>query len=50
MHISSVHEYVLTEKTYRLVPGAGGLSAAASELEAVYALNWAQNIWADTLG
>ena len=50
VHISSVHEYVLTEKTYRLVPGAGGLSAAASELEAVYALNWAQNIWADTLG
>ena len=50
VHIASVHEYVAAEKTYRQVPGAGGLSAAASELEGVYALNWAQNIWADTLG
>jgi NADPH-dependent 2,4-dienoyl-CoA reductase/sulfur reductase-like enzyme len=50
VHISSVHEYVAAEKTYRQVTGAGGLSAAASELEGVYAMNWAQNIWADTLG
>jgi NADPH-dependent 2,4-dienoyl-CoA reductase/sulfur reductase-like enzyme len=50
VHISSVHEYVAAEKTYRQVPGAGGLSAVASRQEGVYALNWAQNIWADTLG
>jgi hypothetical protein len=31
------------------VPGSGGLSAIASELEGVYAMNWARNIWADSL-
>jgi len=31
------------------VPGSGGVSAAASELEGFYALAWARNIWADTL-
>jgi len=32
------------------VPGAGGLSVAANELEAQYAMAWARNIWADMLG
>jgi hypothetical protein len=31
------------------VAGSGGLSPAANALEAVYAMSWAQNIWADTL-
>jgi hypothetical protein len=31
------------------VPGSGGVSARASELEGRYALAWARNIWADTL-
>ena len=49
VHVASVHEYVALEKTFKTVAGSGGLSAAASELEGVYALNWASNIWADTL-
>jgi hypothetical protein len=44
-----VHQYDSKDKTYKTVPGSGGLSAAPSELEAIYAWNWAQNIWADTL-
>jgi hypothetical protein len=31
------------------VTGSGGISTAPNELEGVYALNWASNIWADTL-
>jgi NADH dehydrogenase FAD-containing subunit len=50
VHISSVHEYVAAEKTYKPVAGAGGLSAARSELEARNAEAWARNIRADTLG
>ena len=49
VHVASVHQYVAAEKTYKTVAGSGGVSAAPSELEGVYALNWAQNIWADTL-
>ena len=49
IHIASVHEYLATEKTYRTVPGSGGLSAAANELETPYAWDWARTIWADAL-
>jgi NADH dehydrogenase FAD-containing subunit len=49
VHVASVHQYDSKDKTYKTVPGSGGLSAAPSELEAIYAWNWAQNIWADTL-
>jgi hypothetical protein len=49
VHVASVHEYVAAEKTFKTVAGSGGLSAAPSELEGVYALNWASNIWADML-
>jgi sulfide dehydrogenase [flavocytochrome c] flavoprotein chain len=31
------------------VPGSGGVSAAANELEGKAALSWAKNIWADML-
>ncbi len=31
------------------VPGSGGVSAAASELEGRYGMAWARIIWADTL-
>ena len=34
----------------KTVPGAGGLSAAANEVEGGYTMNWARNIWADALG
>ena len=50
VHVSSVHNYDEKDKTMKAVPGAGGLSAAANELEAQYAMGWARNIWADALG
>lgn len=50
IHVASVHQYVAAEKTFKAVTGAGGVSAAPTELEGVYALNWASNIWADTVG
>jgi len=49
VHVSSVHRYDADKKTMLTVAGSGGLSPAANELEGVYALAWAQNIWADTL-
>lgn len=49
VHVASVHQYVAAEKTYKAVAGSGGVSSAPNELEGVYAWNWAQNIWADTL-
>lgn len=49
VHVASVHQYNAAEKTYKTVPGSGGLSPAPNQLEGVYALNWAHNIWADTL-
>ncbi|MGQ9724708.1 MAG: FCSD flavin-binding domain-containing protein [Tepidimonas sp.] len=49
VHVASVHRYDPEKKTMVPVPGSGGVSARASELEARYALAWARNIWADTL-
>jgi NADH dehydrogenase FAD-containing subunit len=49
VHVASVHRYDAEKKTMLTVPGSGGLSAAANELEGVYAMAWARNIWADTL-
>ena len=49
VHVASVHRYDADKKTMLTVPGSGGVSVAASELEGRYALGWAQNIWADTL-
>jgi NADPH-dependent 2,4-dienoyl-CoA reductase/sulfur reductase-like enzyme len=50
IHVASVHEYVSAEKIFKPVQGSGGVSSARSELEAQYAMGWAHNIWADTLG
>lgn len=55
IHVTSVHEYVAAEKTFKTVAGSGGVSSIdlkseVTQLEAVYAESWAQNIWADTLG
>lgn len=50
IHVASVHEYVAAEKTFKAVAGSGGLSPAPNATEGVYAWNWAQNIWADSLG
>jgi sulfide dehydrogenase [flavocytochrome c] flavoprotein chain len=49
IHVASVHQYVEAEKTYKTVAGSGGVSPGPTELEGIYASNWAQNIWADTL-
>jgi sulfite dehydrogenase len=50
VHVASVHQWDAAEKTLKPVPGAGGLSAAASQAEGRLALSWADNIWADMLG
>lgn len=49
VHVASVHRYDPEKKTMLTVPGSGGVSGAANELEGRYALAWARNIWADTL-
>ena len=49
VHVASVHRYDAAQKTMLTVPGSGGVSAAANELEGKYAMAWARNIWADTL-
>ncbi|MEO0029437.1 MAG: Sulfide dehydrogenase [flavocytochrome c] flavoprotein chain precursor [Pseudomonadota bacterium] len=49
VHVASVHTYDADKKTMLTVPGSGGVSSAANELEGRYAMAWARNIWADTL-
>jgi sulfide dehydrogenase [flavocytochrome c] flavoprotein chain len=49
IHVASVHKYDLNDRTFKAVPGAGGVSAAMNEAEGGYAMNWARNIWADSL-
>ena len=49
IHVASVHEYVVAEKTFKTVAGSGGLSPAPNELEGTYAWSWARTIWADAL-
>ncbi len=49
VHVASVHRYDAAQKTMLTVPGSGGVSTMASELEGRYAMAWARNIWADTL-
>jgi len=49
VHVCSVHQYDKEKKTVLPVPGAGGVSTAANELEGRYAFAWATNIWADSL-
>ncbi len=49
VHVASVHEYVATERTFKVVQGSGGVSTGPTELEGSYANNWARTIWADML-
>jgi NADPH-dependent 2,4-dienoyl-CoA reductase/sulfur reductase-like enzyme len=49
IHVASVHKYDEKDRTMKPVPGSGGVSAAMSEAEGGYAMNWAANIWADAL-
>jgi sulfide dehydrogenase [flavocytochrome c] flavoprotein chain len=50
VHVASVHGYDAEKKTMLILPGASGVSAAASELEGRYAESWGSNIWNDMLG
>jgi len=50
MHVSSVHRWDAERRTLLTVPGSGGVSAAPNALEGSFAIGWALNIWADTLG
>lgn len=49
VHVASVHQYSAADKTFKTVPGSGGVSPAPTELEGIYAWDWARNIWADSL-
>ena len=49
IHVASVHQYDAADKVFKPVPGSGGVSAAANQIEGRYALSWAQNIWDDML-
>ncbi len=50
IHVSSVHRWDAERRTLLTVPGSGGVSVAPNEMEGRFAIGWAQNIWADTLG
>ena len=41
VHVASVHQFDATEKTFKPVPGSGGVSSAANQVEGRYALSWA---------
>ncbi len=49
VHVASVHQYDAVDKTFKTVPGSGGVSAGANQIEGRYALSWADNIWGDML-
>ena len=49
IHVASVHQYDAAEKFFKTVPGSGGVSAGANQIEGRYALSWADNIWHDML-
>ncbi len=49
MHVANAYRYDAAEATFKPVPGAGELSAAASTQDARNAQAWAENIWADSL-
>ena len=49
IRVSSVHQWEPGQGTLIPVKGAGGVSAARSEVEANFAWNWARAIWSDSL-
>ncbi|MBU3719657.1 MAG: flavocytochrome C [Burkholderiaceae bacterium] len=49
VHVASVHAYDAKDKTMKTVPGSGGVSSRATEMEGRFAMGWARNIWADML-
>ena len=49
IHVTSVHKYDTADRTFKAVPGSGGVSAAMNEAEGAFTMNWARNIWSDAL-
>lgn len=49
IHVTSIHKYDTKDRTMKVVPGATGVSAQHNTEEAQFAMNWAKNIWADSL-
>ncbi|MCS6996775.1 MAG: NAD(P)/FAD-dependent oxidoreductase [Casimicrobiaceae bacterium] len=49
VHVASVHRYDPAQKTMVTIQGSGGLSDRQNELEGIYAISWARNVWADML-
>jgi sulfite dehydrogenase len=49
VHVAGVYGYDAKEKTFKSIPGAGGVSAEPSDMEGKFAYAWAKNIWADSL-
>ncbi|CAN5212682.1 NAD(P)/FAD-dependent oxidoreductase [soil metagenome] len=49
VHVASVHVYDAEKKTMLVVPGSGGLSEGPSIEEGRHGMDWARNIWADSL-
>lgn len=49
IHEISYYRYDAGQKTMLPVAGSGGVSAQRSDIEGVYAISWAQNIWSDML-
>ncbi|HZR01699.1 MAG TPA: NAD(P)/FAD-dependent oxidoreductase [Burkholderiales bacterium] len=49
IHIASVHQYDVAQKTFLPVAGSAGVSSAPSAREGEYAQAWGKNIWADML-
>jgi NADPH-dependent 2,4-dienoyl-CoA reductase/sulfur reductase-like enzyme len=50
IHVASVYRFDAAKKTMVAAPGSGGLSAAPTVAEGLYAMAWAGNIMNDTLG
>ncbi len=50
IHVAGVYRYDAAKRTMVPAPGAGGLSPAPNMAEGVFAMGWATNIIADTLG
>ena len=49
IHVASVHRFDPVGKTFRAVQGAGGVPSEPTELEGIYAQQWARTVWADAL-
>ncbi len=49
IHVAAVYRYDAAKRLMVAAPGAGGMSAAPSAAEGIYAMGWATNIISDTL-